>query len=138
MRRLGELDVAVLVEVDFLAKSEAASPHSLRDGAGGPAIHTFNLGTGQGFSIREVLAAVKDVTGRVVPYVLSGRRAGDPAVLVADSSKAQEQLGWKMRNETLLRILRTAWKWANRGLPTENSKNLATKPRSNPSDTEEI
>lgn len=123
------------VHVSDLADAHVRGMNFLAEGGGSQLI---NLGTGQGFSIREVLAAVKDVTGRVVPYVLSGRRAGDPAVLVADSSKAQEQLGWKMRNETLLRILRTAWKWANRGLPTENSKNLATKPRSNPSDTEEI
>jgi UDP-glucose 4-epimerase len=73
----------------------------------------INLGTGQGFSIRQVLAAVEEVTGRAVPHVISVRRAGDPPVLVADATAAQKRLGWQLKYSTLHSILNTAWAWDN-------------------------
>jgi UDP-glucose-4-epimerase GalE len=71
----------------------------------------LNLGTGQGFSIREVLGAIEEVTGRPVPLALSGRREGDPTVLAADASRAKDLLGWKSDSSSLTHIIDTAWSW---------------------------
>ena len=73
----------------------------------------INLGTGQGYSIRELLDAAEEVTGRPVPRVISARREGDPPVLVADASRAEELLGWKSEHSSLTYILDTAWSWQN-------------------------
>jgi UDP-glucose 4-epimerase len=71
----------------------------------------FNLGNGQGFSVREVIESARRVTGHAVPAELHPRRPGDPAVLVASSEKATRQLGWKPRYTQLDDIVRTAWIW---------------------------
>jgi UDP-glucose 4-epimerase len=71
----------------------------------------FNLGNGQGFSVREVIEAARRVTGHPIPAVVEPRRAGDPAVLVASSAKAIRELGWKPRYTQLDEIVRTAWAW---------------------------
>jgi UDP-glucose 4-epimerase len=72
---------------------------------------TFNLGTGQGHSVLEVIRSVERVGGRKVPARLVGRRAGDPAVLVAASDLIQAETGWKPRYTVLDDIVRTAWAW---------------------------
>ena len=71
----------------------------------------FNLGNGQGFSVREVIESARRVTGHPIPAEIHPRRAGDPAVLVASSEKAIRELGWKPRYTQLDDILRTAWLW---------------------------
>jgi UDP-glucose 4-epimerase len=71
----------------------------------------FNLGNGQGFSVREVIEAARRVTGHPIPAEIHPRRAGDPAVLVASSEKAIRELGWRPRYTDLESILRTAWAW---------------------------
>lgn len=71
----------------------------------------FNLGNGQGFSVREVIESARRVTGHAIPAELHSRRAGDPAVLVASSEKAIRELGWKPRYAELDEIVRTAWSW---------------------------
>jgi UDP-glucose 4-epimerase len=71
----------------------------------------FNLGNGQGFSVREVIESARRVTGHAIPAELHPRRAGDPAVLVAGSEKAIRELGWKPRYTQLDDIIRTAWVW---------------------------
>ncbi len=71
----------------------------------------FNLGTGQGYSVAEVLAAIERVTGKAVPRVYGARRAGDPDVLVASSQKAQALLGWQPTRSALERIIEDAWRW---------------------------
>lgn len=71
----------------------------------------FNLGNGQGFSVREVIEAARRVTGHAIPAEVHPRRPGDPAVLVASSEKAIRELGWKPRYTDLDEILRTAWLW---------------------------
>lgn len=71
----------------------------------------FNLGTGRGYSVKEVIAKAEEVTGRKVPVVLGPRRAGDPPELVAQSKKAFEVLGWKPEYSSLENILKTAWVW---------------------------
>jgi UDP-glucose 4-epimerase len=71
----------------------------------------FNLGNGQGFSVREVIESARRVTGHPIPAEVHPRRAGDPAVLVASSEKAIRELGWKPKYTQLDEIVRTAWAW---------------------------
>jgi len=71
----------------------------------------YNLGTGRPHSVREVIAAVEEVSGRAVPWTLAPRRPGDPAVLYASAQKAEAELGWKPRFPALPAIVRTAWAW---------------------------
>jgi len=71
----------------------------------------YNLGNGTGFSVREVIESACRVTGHPIPAVLFPRRAGDPAVLVASSDKAIQELGWKPKYTELDDIIRTAWVW---------------------------
>jgi len=71
----------------------------------------FNVGTGLGHSVLQVLRAVEEVTGRTVPYQTGPRRAGDPAVLVANSDKLQRALGWKPKFADLVKIVETAWQF---------------------------
>ncbi|PPA69493.1 UDP-glucose 4-epimerase GalE [Jeotgalibacillus proteolyticus] len=73
---------------------------------------TFNLGNGNGYSVKEVIDVVAKVTGKEIPTVNSPRRAGDPAQLVASSKKAQEELGWKPQYASLETMVSTAWRWA--------------------------
>jgi len=71
----------------------------------------FNLGNGQGFSVRQVIDSARHVTGHEIPVEIHPRRAGDPAVLVASSKKAMRELGWTPRYTKLDDIIRTAWLW---------------------------
>lgn len=71
----------------------------------------FNLGNGTGFSVKEVIETARKVTGEPIPEVVSPRRAGDPAVLIASSEKAQTALGWKPQYNDLATIIESAWKW---------------------------
>ena len=74
----------------------------------------YNLGTGRGYSIREVIRAAEEVSGRTVPVTEGPRRPGDPPMLVACSDKAQRELGWTPRYGELRPILETAWRWHQR------------------------
>ena len=71
----------------------------------------YNLGNGQGFSVREVIDSARRVTGHPIPAEVHPRRPGDPAVLVASSQKAIRELGWTPRYTQLDDIVRTAWLW---------------------------
>lgn len=71
----------------------------------------FNLGNGKGFSVKEVIEATRKVTGREIKEEVAPRRAGDPAVLVASSQRAIEELNWKPKYNSLETIIETAWKW---------------------------
>ena len=71
----------------------------------------YNLGNGKGFSVREVIEAVRRITGHAIPVKEAGRRAGDPAVLVASSEKIKKELGWKPEYPGLESIIKTAWDW---------------------------
>lgn len=71
----------------------------------------FNLGTGTGFSVRQVLDACREVTGRDIPAQISPRRPGDPASLVAGAEKAKNVLGWAPARADLKTIVRDAWAW---------------------------
>lgn len=74
----------------------------------------FNLGNGSGFSVREVIEAARRVTGRDIQVRLAPRRAGDPARLVAEASRAHGLLGWQPRHSELERIIADAWRWEQR------------------------
>ena len=72
---------------------------------------TYNLGIGTGYSVREVIDTVKKVSGTFFKVVETNRRPGDPPVLVCDSSKAKNELGWKPEWTNLEKIVESAWKW---------------------------
>jgi UDP-glucose 4-epimerase len=71
----------------------------------------YNLGNGQGFSVREVVEVARKITGHAVPVIESPRRAGDPAVLIASSEKIRRELGWQPRFPDLEAIVESAWQW---------------------------
>jgi len=73
----------------------------------------LNLGTGQGYSVKEVISTIERVTGRKVPWRMAPRRPGDPPALIADPSRAERVLNWKAKR-SLEDIVSTAWKWAER------------------------
>ncbi len=99
------------IHVKDLAEAHVKALDYLRDGGASAA---FNLGTGTGHSVREVIAAAERVTGLPIARRETGRRAGDPPVLVADARRAQATLGWTPRCSDLDSILATAWAWHNR------------------------
>jgi UDP-glucose 4-epimerase len=74
-----------------------------------PGHEVCNLGTGTGFSVREVLAAASEVVGRPIAHAFGPRRAGDPPVLVASNGRAREQLGWEPERSTLPEMIGSAW-----------------------------
>ena len=101
---------------DYIHVSDLISAHllaldHLRRG-GVPSI--FNVGYGRGFSVKEVIAVTQEVTGKTIPVRLSPRRPGDPAMLVADSSRLKERLQWQPRHDDLKTIIRTAYDWERR------------------------
>jgi UDP-arabinose 4-epimerase len=101
---------------DYIHVTDIASAHvrALKALEGGTSSRAYNLGNGRGFSVKEVISAVERVTGRPVPAVQGKRRPGDPDALVADSTKALRELGWKPSIPELDRIVRTAWAWHQR------------------------
>ena len=72
---------------------------------------TFNLGNGIGFSVQEVIEVARKVTQHSIPVNIVERRAGDPAILIASSEKAQTILGWKPKYNSLTTIIESAWAW---------------------------
>ena len=71
----------------------------------------FNLGNGQGFSVKEIISTAEKVTAQKIKTVIGARRAGDPARLIASSDKARKILGWQPRFDDIEKIISTAWKW---------------------------
>ncbi|WP_380285699.1 UDP-glucose 4-epimerase GalE [Kitasatospora purpeofusca] len=97
---------------DYIHVADLADAHLLALDAAKPGEHLIcNLGNGSGFSVHEVIESVKRVTGREIPVVVSGRRAGDPAVLVASAERAHRELGWVPRRPNLDDIVADAWKF---------------------------
>ena len=71
----------------------------------------FNLGSSQGFSVKEIIAAARKVTEKDIPSTIGERRAGDPATLIASSNKAKEVLGWQPTRTSIDHIIKDAWHW---------------------------
>jgi UDP-glucose-4-epimerase GalE len=102
------------IHVTDLAAAHVAALKLLEEGhAGG----SFNLGTGSGFSVREILNAIRRETGREVPHTVKPRRAGDPTYLVADPSAARRVLNFVPRHSDLQTVIRTAWAWHQKAHP---------------------
>jgi len=95
------------IHVDDLAEAHLLALEKLQAGQG----MLYNLGIGRGYSVREVIRTVEEVTGKKVPVKEGPRRAGDPPVLIASSAKVQKELGWKPRYTDLRSIVETAWNW---------------------------
>ena len=98
---------------DFIHVLDLAQAHwlGLRHILAGNPSDCFNLGSGDGFTVLEMIDALSRVSGKPVPHVLAGRREGDPAVLVASSEKAMRVLGWKPEHSSIEEILSDAWNW---------------------------
>ena len=102
------------VHVEDLVDAHVLALDALTDSPAGTAL-AYNLGNGEGFSVREVLEAAEAATGRPVPYGEGPRRPGDPARLVASWDRARRELGWSPRFTDLVRIIRSAWGWFEQG-----------------------
>jgi UDP-glucose-4-epimerase GalE len=104
---------------DFVHVVDLAAAHlrALEYLQAGKGSRTFNLGTGEGHSVRQVLAMIEKVTGREVPQRTADRRAGDPPVLVADPRAAREALAWTPQHSSLHEIVASAWAWHSSSHP---------------------
>ena len=96
------------IHITDLADAHIKALESLKSGASSNA---YNLGNGNGFSVKEVVETVEKVVGKPVKREIVPRRAGDPAVLVASSDKIKKELGWKPEYDSLEKIVASAWKW---------------------------
>jgi UDP-glucose-4-epimerase GalE len=108
---------------DLAAAHFLALRHMMDKGQSG----FFNLGTGRGYSVREVITEAEVVTGRKVNVVKGPRRPGDPPQLVADAGKARKVLRWVPEHSSLRNILETAWQWHRNHF--ERGRSTAKKPR---------
>ncbi len=95
------------IHVEDLAEAHLLAMEKIRPGAG----IQLNLGTGKGFSVRQVIDACQQVTGREIAVQIGPRRAGDPPELVADARQAKSVLGWEPRYIDVQPIIETAWNW---------------------------
>lgn len=73
--------------------------------------NTYNVGTGNGYSVKEIIDVAREVTGHEIPVIIGSRRLGDPAELVADPSKLKKELSWEPKMSDLRTIMETAWNW---------------------------
>ena len=97
------------IHVLDLAQAHIRALHALEDGS-----RVYNLGNGEGYSVREVIDTARRVTGRDIPAEVGDPRSGDPAVLIASSDKIREELGWTPQYGDLEDIIGTAWEWHRR------------------------
>jgi len=98
---------------DYIHVTDLASAHLLalkRLKSGGESA-IYNLGNGKGFSVKEVVEMTRKITGKEIKAEVAERRAGDPAILIASSKRAKEELGWKPQYDSLEIIIETAWNW---------------------------
>ncbi|MFP7672149.1 UDP-glucose 4-epimerase GalE [Marivita sp. S0852] len=96
------------VHVSDLVDAHILGLHWLLDGKGSRA---FNLGTGSGFSVRDVIGSANRVTNRTVPTNIGARRAGDAIKLVSGSRRAEDELKWTPRKSTMAQMIEDAWRW---------------------------
>ena len=96
------------IHVTDLVDAHILAVHKLREGSSS---NIYNLGSGNGFTVKEMINAAREVTGHPIPAKVCERRAGDPAKLVADSKKARTELGWNPKFENVEAMISSAWKW---------------------------
>jgi UDP-glucose-4-epimerase GalE len=96
------------IHVSDLTQAHLLALEALLKGGGNT---TYNLGNSTGYSVRQVIDTAREITGHPIPALAAARRAGDPAILIADSGRIRAELGWKPRYERLDDIIRTAWDW---------------------------
>jgi len=96
------------IHVSDLARAHLLALESLLNGGNSA---TYNLGNSTGYSVKQIIEAARKITGHEIPATMATRRAGDPAVLVADSSLVRKQLGWQPRFENIEDIIASAWVW---------------------------
>ena len=97
---------------DYVHVLDLARAHILAlEAQGDGESRVYNLGSGSGFSVLEVIETAREVTGHAIPMVTAARRAGDLPVLVADSDKIERELGWETEYNSLRAIIETAWNW---------------------------
>lgn len=95
------------IHVEDLVDAHVLVMERLRDGDQ----RIYNLGIGRGYSVKEVVEAVRRVTGHPIPVKIGARRPGDPPTLYADASRIERELGWRARYRELEPIIETAWRW---------------------------
>ena len=96
---------------DYIHVTDLAQAHILALRALGQGSRTYNLGNGQGFTVKEVIETCRQVTGHPIPAEIGPRRPGDPATLIAGSEKIRRELGWQPRYPDLRMIIEHAWAW---------------------------
>lgn len=97
---------------DYIHVEDLASAHLLAlDALREREVLHYNLGNGNGFSVKEVVETVRSVSGREIPSEITPRRPGDPAILIADSTRIREELGWSPKYADLRSIVQSAWDW---------------------------
>ena len=96
------------IHVTDLVDAHILAVHKLREGSSS---NIYNLGSGNGFTVKEMINAAREVTGHPIPAKVCERRAGDPAKLVADSKKARTELGWNPKFENVEAMISSAWNW---------------------------
>jgi UDP-glucose 4-epimerase len=96
---------------DYIHVIDLAQAHILALRALDQGSRTYNLGNGQGFTVREVIETARQITDHPIPAEIGPRRPGDPAVLIASSDKIRHELGWKPRYPDLSDIIDSAWRW---------------------------
>ena len=96
---------------DYIHVSDLAQAHILALRSLDKGSRTYNLGNGQGFTVKEVIETARAITGHPIPAEVTARRPGDPAVLIAGSEAIRRDLGWEPRYPDLHTIIQTAWDW---------------------------
>ena len=98
---------------DYIHVEDLATAHvlALKHLVNGGESRIYNLGSEEGFSVREIIETAKKVTGVDFTVTEEARRSGDPAVLVASSAKIKAELGWQPQHSTVEEIIKSAWKW---------------------------
>jgi UDP-glucose 4-epimerase len=96
---------------DYIHVTDLAQAHILALRALDQGSRTYNLGNGQGFSVKEVIETCREVTGHPIPAEVGPRRPGDPDTLIASSDTIRRELGWQPRYPGLRTIVEHAWEW---------------------------
>ncbi len=96
---------------DYVHVLDLAQAHILALRALDEGSRTYNLGNGQGFSVKEIIETAREITGHPIPAEVGPRRPGDPAVLIAGSETIRQELGWQPRYPDVRTIIESAWRW---------------------------